>query len=267
MTAIYCDDNLTASQIIDTDTFTVGVYTQCACDKLPPNQDALLVNSVNPHTLVLAVADGVGSTLGHLAARAIVNALDKQLTRLPTETNDMSTLRNHVIATIEKTNHQLATDGNKKTTLTVCILHKQQYCTLQIGDSGLLHCGLRGKQKYRTITQSPVGYAVQAGLLSRAEGQQHPHNHFVDNVVGDSSMMIEIGPLNTLTRYDTLLLASDGLFDNVLDEDLINTVRAGTVAKVSQRLTQCCQQMVNPVKQAAFLKDDDISFIVCRRVK
>ena len=42
----------------------------------------------------------------------------------------------------------------------------------------------------------------------------HEDRHLVSNILGTSDMRIEIGPPLRLARFDTVLIASDGLCDN-----------------------------------------------------
>ncbi|MCD6055900.1 MAG: serine/threonine protein phosphatase [Gammaproteobacteria bacterium] len=268
MNAIYDDNSLNHPAIKTAAGFTTGYYSKRARLKSDVNQDALLVAPLHHSTLVLAVADGVGGSIqGHKASRGVVDLLDRRLTTLAdthSHAINISVIRNEIIKAIEEINLPLLTSSSQ-TTLTLCVLQKDQYFTIQIGDSGMLHCGSQGKLKYRTVTQSPIGYAVHAGLLSEKEGQRHPDNNLVDNVIGERSLRIEIGPLVTLAVCDTILLASDGLFDNMLSDDIIETIRKGSIEEVCHTLYQDCEEKFKRVLRHDTVKDDDISFIVCRQ--
>jgi serine/threonine protein phosphatase PrpC len=53
-------------------------------------------------------------------------------------------------------------------------------------------------------------------------------------------MRVEIGPRLKLARYDTLLLASDGLSDNLVVDDIIDHIRAGELQQVAGALMEDC---------------------------
>ncbi len=55
----------------------------------------------------------------------------------------------------------------------------------------------------------------------------HEERHLVSNVVGTDDMRIELGPPLKLARYDTVLLASDGLLDNLYTDEIVELIRKG----------------------------------------
>ena len=75
----------------------------------------------------------------------------------------------------------------------------------------VLVTGGLGKIKLLTVSHSPVGMALESGLLDEAEAMHHEERHIVSNVVGSAGMRIEIGAKRKLAPRDTVLLASDGL--------------------------------------------------------
>src|SRR5690606_2144872 len=96
-----------------------------------------------------------------------------------------------------------------------------------VGDSAILLTGQRGKLKMQTIAHSPIGYAVEAGLMREEEAIHHEERHVISNVIGSDQMRIEIGPPVEMARRDTLVLASDGLLDNLLPSEIVGYVRSG----------------------------------------
>ena len=128
----------------------------------------------------------------------------------------------------------------------------------------ILVTGQRGKVKQQTVSHSPVGYAVESGLLDENEAVHHEDRHIVSNVVGSSDMRIEIGPHLELAARDTVVLATDGLFDNFYVEEIIGRMRTGHLDDVVQRLAnEGRERMVHPCEGCPS-KPDDMSFIVFR---
>ena len=80
-----------------------------------------------------------------------------------------------------------------------------------IGDSSILITGQKGKLKLNTVAHSPVGFAVEAGLLDVDEALHHAERHLVSNVLGLENMRIELGSPVDLAPRDSLVIASDGL--------------------------------------------------------
>ena len=119
--------------------------------------------------------------------------------------------------------------------------------------------------KLQTVPHSPVGYGVEAGLIDEDEAMHHEHRHVVSNFIGTPDMHIAIGPPVTLARRDTLLLASDGLFDNLYSDHIVETIRRGNLLAASQRLASASRQNMLTVREGHPSKPDDLTFIAFRR--
>ena len=89
-------------------------------------------------------------------------------------------------------------------------------------------------------------------------------SHLVTNAVGTVEMRIEIGPELSLAARDTLLLASDGLSDNLYPAEIVEACRKGELERVAAYLASTClERMANPQPDHPS-KPDDLSFIVYR---
>ena len=97
-----------------------------------------------------------------------------------------------------------------------------------MGDSSIFVTGQRGKVKLESVPHSPVGYGVEAGLLDAGEAMYHAEPHVVSNVLGSDDMRIEVGSTLDLAPRDTLIIASDGLTDNLHLHEAVETVRSGS---------------------------------------
>jgi len=133
-----------------------------------------------------------------------------------------------------------------------------------VGDSMILVVGQRGKTKLQTISHSPVGYAVEAGLLDETEAMHHDQRHLVSNLIGTPDMRIEVGSTIELGRYDTLLLASDGLFDNLHTEEIVERIRKGPLKRVMRTLVEDCRRRMQQPEEGQPSKPDDLTFVVFR---
>jgi serine/threonine protein phosphatase PrpC len=127
-----------------------------------------------------------------------------------------------------------------------------------VGDSEIWVVGQRGRLKLQTISHSPVGYAVEAGLLSEAEALAHEDRHIVSTLLGSDDMRLEMGSALTLAPRDTVLLASDGLFDNLDAETIVDLVRAGPLERAAEALAESGYAAMERGKP------DDITFILFR---
>ena len=114
----------------------------------------------------------------------------------------------------------------------------------------------------------PVGVdlvVVQSGLLDEQEALHHDERHIVSNVVGAVDMRIEIGPEVELARRDTLLLATDGLLDNLTPEEIVEMVRKGPLGPAARRLAAVARARMERPEGGRPSKPDDLTFVLFRR--
>ncbi|MGD8408510.1 MAG: protein phosphatase 2C domain-containing protein, partial [Thiohalophilus sp.] len=160
----------------------------------------------------------------------------------------------------------LDTGTGAATTLAVVEIQNNKLRPYHVGDSMIVVTGQRGRQKLFTVSHSPVGYAVEAGLLNEEEAISHEERHLVLNVVGAEDMNISLGSLVTLAPRDTVLLASDGLFDNLYSEEIIGLIRKGPLLDAAQGLIDIARQRMAGVDDQQPCHPDDLSFILYRPV-
>jgi serine/threonine protein phosphatase PrpC len=128
----------------------------------------------------------------------------------------------------------------------------------------MLVVGQRGKIKLQSVPHSPVGYGVESGFLDETEAMFHEERHIVSNVVGTPDMRIEVGPTLELASKDTLLIASDGLWDNLHLEEIVEAIRKGPLHRVVSLVADKCDQRMRNGVENAPSKPDDLTFILFR---
>ena len=133
------------------------------------------------------------------------------------------------------------------------------------GDSMVLVTGQRGRIKWQNIPHSPVGYAVEAGLLDRGDALHHEDLHIVSNLLGLKDMRIELGPPVTLAARDTLILASDGLSDNLHSEEIVESIRKGPLRRAGETLATLGRKRMDSPERDAPSKPDDLTFVLLRQ--
>ena len=233
-------------------------------DKTTENEDSAAIIQLGDDALVLAVADGVGgSVAGREASNAAVRALSRVLTKLPDEAPQ---LRPAILDAVEEANKSvLALARGAATTLVVAQLDATRLRSYHVGDSELLAVGQRGRIKQRVVPHSPTGFAVEAGLLDEDEAVQHDQRHVLFNVIGSSDMRVEVGPPLQLAVRDTVLLASDGLFDNLFIDEIVATICSGPLAAAADRLVERVQARMQGAETASQpCKPDDLTIVLFR---
>ncbi len=245
----------------------ICVRTIRSPEKQTANEDAAAIIQLGAESLVLAVADGVGGTpAGRDASNTAVETLARVLCELP---RDTASLRPAILDAVEETNRLLLEVGRgAATTLVVAQLDALGLRSYHVGDSELLVVGQRGRIKQRLVPHSPTGFAVEAGLLDEDEAVQHDQRHVLFNVVGSPEMRVEVGPVLQLAVRDTVLLASDGLFDNLFIDEIVDAIRVGLLEAAADRLVERVSSRMNGEGAADHpCKPDDLTIVLFRPSK
>jgi serine/threonine protein phosphatase PrpC len=109
-----------------------------------------------------------------------------------------------------------------------------------------------------------VGYAVESGYLDERDAMHHAERHFVSNVVGSDTMRIDVGPSVPIGARDTVLLATDGLLDNLFMDEIVEHVRKGRLPKIADAMGHACRSRMTP-GHGGPCKPDDMTFVLYRR--
>ncbi len=233
-------------------------------DQETENEDTVAAFPYGPDAAVLVVADGVGGLPGgKRASETAVAILAESLRVTMTET---MLLRTAILDGIEAANKSVLDIGNgSATTLTVVTIEGLIARTYQVGDSEAIIVGQRGRIKSQTMVHSPTGFAVDAGFLDKRDALHHEERHLLSNFIGTNDMRIDIGPAVKLEARDTVLLASDGLTDNIQIDDVINIIRKGPLRNAMESMVRLAHhRMVNESKLQPS-KPDDLSVILFRK--
>lgn len=248
-----------------------AVFSTRSPQKMTPNEDVAAVLPCSPHHGVLAVADGLGGHAGgeraaKLAIDTIQQTIQGALSISPDP--DSEPLRPAILNGIEFANREvLALATGAATTLSLVEVQGQMVRAYQVGDSAILLAGQRGKLKYQTIAHSPIGYAVEAGLLAEEEAIHHDQRHMISNVIGSEQMHVEMGPTIRMATRDTLVLASDGLLDNLLPSEIVELVRTGPLDRAVGQLAAVALERMNATAETDGTtpsKPDDLTIIAFR---
>jgi serine/threonine protein phosphatase PrpC len=242
---------------------TVAAFSAGCPGREAFNEDAAALIPLDEGSAVLAVADGLGATpLGDHAASLAVRSLVRTL---ESPERERSRLRNAILDGIERASQAVAALGaGAGTTLTVAEIQEDVVRPYHVGDSLLLVVGQRGRIKFQSVAHSPVGFAVESGFLGEHEALHHEDRHLVSNVLGSREMRIEIGPPLHLAARDTLLLASDGLADNLRVREIAERMRRGPLAGCAQRLVADARRRMTSPAAGEPSKPDDLTLVLFR---
>jgi len=241
-----------------------AVFTARAPTKDSTNEDACAILPYDDTSGVLVVADGAGGLPAGEQASSIAIAALRSTIRAAVKQG--SELRGAILDGIDKAHKDVLALGiGAGTTLAVAEVRDSKLRTYHVGDSQIMVVGQKGKVKLYTKSHSPVGYALEAGLITDNEALMHAERHLVSNLIGQPMMHIEVGPQLDLSPNDTVIVASDGLFDNLHTEEIVETCRKGSLLSIAGSLVEQCQARMTVPKDGEPSKPDDLTFVAYRR--
>jgi serine/threonine protein phosphatase PrpC len=262
---IYSDTHMDAPEIIPVARGQVGIYSARSPDPAHTiNEDTAAVFAIDDRRAVLALADGVGGIRGGEVASSI--AIQQLQRALGNGILEKDSLRTSILDAFENANKTIVDTGlGAATTFAVVEIDSGTIRPYHAGDSEILTVGLRGKLKLHTVVHSPIGYAVESGVMDEHEAMEHDQRHIVSNVIGDPDMHIEVGPTLSLARRDTVIVASDGLTDNFHTDEIIEMIRKNPLSSVMRQLAAETNLRMTDASGSHPSKPDDVTFLIYRR--
>lgn len=262
---IYTQSELEAPEFLNLGIGDAVVYSNKSPDKDSANEDSLAIFELDNQSAVFLVADGLGGLPhGDAASKIAIEAIQHSLQ----QATDNSSLREAILDGFEKANKQILDKMPGSATTLVAIEYSNKIIrSYHVGDSMILVTGQRGKVKLQSVPHSPVGYAVESGILNEEEAIYHEERHLVSNVVGSVDMRIEMGSSIKLAKYDSLIISSDGLFDNLYVDEIIDIARKGKINNSGFRLMELARQRMLSPQINMPCHADDLSFVLFRSNK
>ncbi len=242
--------------IIDWNDYRIGYFIQKNQTKESDNQDTLFFIGKEEFCL-FGVADGAGGHPNGMEASYLVGESIFQYVRTK-KADDVQ-----LIHLIEEANFKVREKYPEAyTTLAFAALFGNELRSYSVGDSEIQYFNSSGTTIYNNIPQSPVGYAIEAGYLSQEEGLDHNDRNLVNNLIGDEHLRIEVASRVLLKKGYSVLIGSDGLFDNLTHDELRGFIGKGSFDEGFKSLCRFCEE-----RKEGWRKDDDISFLFVRKVR
>lgn len=229
-------------------------------NKMTPNEDSLAIIPVNEETIVLVVADGLGGmAAGEQASKLVINCLVDALS-----TNVIS-VRDSILSGIDYANKQLIEKKHDTgTTVSVAEIKGNTLRTYHAGDSLILVSAGHGKPKYIALSHSPISYAVACGAIDAEKAMCHPERNLISNYVGCVDMHINIGPTLELSKFDSLILSSDAVSDNLYDGEICQHISKESLFEGTSDLIEDCKKNMREPCPDRVCHPDDFTLITYR---
>lgn len=248
-----------------------GFQLALACTTSPVRagcEDAGLISSGRPGELIGCALDGMGGMASGLeASRLAVGAASRRLTGADRGPDPLAA----TVAALRDA-HAAILQGcpGGGVTAAAAVLEGEHVRALHAGDAEVLVLTPEGELRYRSVPHSPVGRAVQRGLLSEEAALHHPERHLVHNGLGVRRMSLHLGPRLPLAPGDTVVLATDGVTDNARSSEIAECLRRGDLARGASQLVELCRERMagsaqRPREAERLGKPDDLTLIAIRR--
>jgi serine/threonine protein phosphatase PrpC len=227
------------------------------------SEDRAAIVSTAAGTLLL-VADGMGGQpAGARASRLAIDEITGCVLRVVASGGE---LRHAILDGIEAANAAVRALGvGAGTTIAAMAVRDTHARAFHVGDSVVLQLGQRGRLKAQTVAHSLTGLLVEAGTLDEGEALHHADHHVVTNYVGKEGMRIEVGGSIRVAPRDTLVVASDGLADNLTVDEIVGHVRQGPLLGAGVALAEHARRRMERPEPEEPSKPDDLTFLLYRR--
>jgi len=229
------------------------------------NEDGVALLPLGGEHAVLAVADGVGGLeAGAEATRLALRGLGTRLdsTRLAVPEGRLEAIQ----TSIKEVNQEIVDTGSGGgTTLALAELRGDQLRSYHAGDSVVMVLGKDGEVRHNTIQHSPIGYALEAGIVDEHEAMFHEDRHLIFNMLGTDEMHLEVSEPLTLHPEDTVLLTTDGVLDNLFLAEIVERVVDSPVAHAARSVMELTRLRMDGPRESEPHKPDDTALIIWRR--
>lgn len=213
------------------------------------NQDAFRIVELGKDALLAVVCDGMGGAKsGNVASRLASEVFSEEVKRsfsadlTPDEAEQMlraaAKLAN--ISVFEQS--QLSEDyAGMGTTLVAALTYPRATLVLNIGDSRAYLINADGVQCI-TRDHSVVEMMVQRGELTPEQAKTHPSKNLITRAVGtEETVFSDVFRVETVPE-DCILLCSDGLSNQMADQEILFEVVHGA------RRDDCCRRLLEIAK-------------------
>lgn len=213
------------------------------------NQDAFEIVNFGHDRALMIVCDGMGGAKsGNVASSMAVEAFVAEVRRsqkLAVGTERVSAILRGALEIANKAVYEHAQLSDEYagmgTTLTAAFLLKNTVVVINVGDSRAYHFSAHGVEQI-TCDHSIVELMVQRGELTREQAKTYPGKNLITRAVGTEPSVEGDVYVQELQKDDCLLLCSDGLSNEMADQEMLFEVAHG------MRKSTCCERLLDIAK-------------------
>ena len=215
----------------------------------PQNQDAYETLILGYDRALLVVCDGMGGArAGNVASELAVKAFSDHIRashKGVSGAERIFSLLREALARANRAVYEKAQSSEDYagmgTTLVATLIVKNTAYLINVGDSRAYHFSQNGVQQI-TQDHSLVQMMVLRGELTPEQAKNFPGKNLITRAVGTESEVEGDVFTQELRKDECLLLCSDGLSNEMADQEMLFEVAHG------QRRSDCCQRLMHIAK-------------------
>ena len=210
------------------------------------NQDCFRIEELDRNTVLAAVCDGMGGAKsGNIASRLAIDVFTEEVrcSYKPSMTPEQvaQLLENAVKLanfTVYDQARQFADFEGMGTTLVAALVSGKNATIVNVGDSRCYHITHSDIRRI-TVDHSLVQMMVDRGELTAEEARSYPGRNYITRAVGPEPTVESDLFAIRLDRGEALLLSSDGLHNEVDDQEILFEVVHGV------NNDNCCRRLLD----------------------
>ncbi|MFM0240774.1 PP2C family protein-serine/threonine phosphatase [Paraburkholderia phytofirmans] len=184
-----------------------------------------------------AVADGMGGhAVGDLASRLVIDALSRL-----TPPVSMKSFVADARARLQTANRQLREEAARRQvqrigSTVVALLACDRFCGYIWAGDSRLYLLREGSLRQLTRDHSQVETLKSLGVLTEEEARHHPAQHMITRAVGATDVLELDDDVIEVADGDVFLLCSDGLSNEVSEDDMLAVLSNAACANACEEL-------------------------------
>ena len=208
------------------------------------NQDSYRIEQLDRGNLLCIVCDGMGGAKsGNIASSLAVDVFVEEVRRCWKPVMEQEKVDQMLRSAVKLANftvydqsRQFEEFDGMGTTLVAVMVRGRKATVVNVGDSRAYHITQNAIQRI-TRDHSVVEDLVAKGDLTPEQARRHPQKNLITRALGTSRKVKADLFQETVAEGDWLLLCSDGLINEVTDQEIHQEVLAGgTPQEICQRL-------------------------------
>ena len=210
------------------------------------NQDAFRIEELDRNTVLAAVCDGMGGAKsGNIASKLAIDVFTEEVRCSYKSSMTQEQIEQLLLGAVKLANftvfdqaQQFEEFAGMGTTLVAALICGKNATIVNVGDSRCYHI-TRSDIRRITVDHSLVQLMVDRGELTAEEARSYPGRNYITRAVGTEPTVESDLFAIWVERGDALLLSSDGLHNEVDDQEILFEVVHGV------NNDNCCQRLLD----------------------